>query len=92
MRRLRAARVWSFRSSHLAGEHLYEDKTSLKVEEVTADEAILRVRAKESFAEQYAKLEAERGEHFWVLSHAADDDASADLHRPSPGRDHRPRP
>ena len=55
----------------MAGEHLYEDETSLQIEEVNQDEAITPARAKEIFKEQYAELEAQRGERFWVLEHAA---------------------
>jgi hypothetical protein len=68
----RQAFIWPYDSqARLAGEHLYEDKTSLQIEEVPSDEAITPARAKEIFAEQYANLEAERGERFWVLEHAA---------------------
>jgi hypothetical protein len=68
----RQAFIWPYdRRARLAGEHLYEDKTSLQIEEVGPDEAIAPARAKEIFAEQYAKLEAERGDRFWVLEHAA---------------------
>jgi len=68
----RQAFIWPYdRRGRLAGEHLYEDKTSLKIEEVDPEEAITPARAKELFAEQYAKLEAERGERFWVLERAA---------------------
>ena len=55
----------------LAGEHLYEDKTSLEIEEVDPDEAITPVRVREIHREQLAKLEAERGENFWVLETVA---------------------
>ena len=51
----------------LAGEHLYEDSTSLQVEEVDPSEAITPARVREIHLEQLAKLEAERGERFWVL-------------------------
>jgi hypothetical protein len=68
----RQAFIWPYDSrARLAGEHLYEDKTSLQIEEVSPDEAITPARAKGIFAEQYARLEAERGERFWVLEHAA---------------------
>jgi hypothetical protein len=67
----RQAFIWPYDSrARLAGEHLYEDKTSLEIEEVSSDEAITPARAKEIFAEQYERLEAERGERFWVLEHA----------------------
>jgi hypothetical protein len=68
----RQAFIWPYDSrARLAGEHLYEDKTSLQIEEVSPDEAITPARAKEIFAEQYVRLEAERGERFWVLEAAA---------------------
>jgi hypothetical protein len=68
----RQAFIWPYDSrARLAGEHLYEDKTSLQIEEVRPEEAITPAQAKEIFAEQYAKLEAERGDRSWVLEHAA---------------------
>ena len=51
-------------------EHLYEDKTSLKIEEVDPSEAITPARVREIHKEQLAKLEAERGDNFWVLGRA----------------------
>ena len=60
--------VWPYDSqARLAGEHLYEDKTSLEIEEVSPDEAITPARVREIHREQLAKLEAERGDRFWVL-------------------------
>jgi hypothetical protein len=50
------------------GENLYEDKTSLAIEEVTPDEAITPARVREIHLELLAKLEAERGDNFWVLN------------------------
>ena len=49
------------------GENLYEDKTSLVIEEVSPEEAITPARVREIHREQLAKLEAERGDRFWVL-------------------------
>jgi hypothetical protein len=64
----RQAFIWPYDGqARLAGEHLYEDKTSLTIEEVSADEAITPARVREIHREQLAKLEAERGERFWVL-------------------------
>jgi hypothetical protein len=54
----------------LAGEHLYEDKTTLAIEEVDPAEAITPARSREIHLEQLAKLEMERGERFWVLGRA----------------------
>jgi hypothetical protein len=48
------------------GEHLYEDKTSLVIEEVSPTEAITPARVREIHRDQLANLEAERGERFWV--------------------------
>ena len=64
----RQAFIWPYDSrARLIGENLYEDKTSLAVEEVIADEAITPARVREIHREQLAKLEDERGENFWVL-------------------------
>ena len=63
--------LWPYdEQARLAGEHIYEDKTSLKIEEVDPSEAITPVRVREIHREQLAKLEAERGESFWVLGRA----------------------
>jgi hypothetical protein len=63
--------IWPYDDqARLAGEHLYEDKTSMQVEEVDPAEAITPARVREIHREQLAKLEAERGESFWVLGRA----------------------
>jgi hypothetical protein len=63
--------IWPYDDqARLAGEHLYEDKTSMQVEEVDPAEAITPARVREIHREQLAKLEAERGEDFWVLGRA----------------------
>ncbi len=63
--------IWPYDDqARLAGEHLYEDKTSVQVEEVDPAEAITPARVREIHREQLAKLEAERGESFWVLGRA----------------------
>jgi hypothetical protein len=60
--------IWPYdERARLAGEHLYEDKTSLQLEVVDPSEAITPARVREINREQLAKLEAERGENFWVL-------------------------
>jgi hypothetical protein len=60
--------IWPYDDqARLAGEHLYEDKTSMRVEEVDPAEAITPARVREIHREQVAKLEAERGDRFWVL-------------------------
>jgi len=63
--------VWPYdERARLAGEHLYEDKTSLEIEEVDPADAITPARVREIHREQLAKLEAERGDDFWVLGNA----------------------
>jgi hypothetical protein len=60
--------VWLYdERARLIGEHLYEDKTSLRIEEVDPSEAITPTRVREIHREQLRKLEAERGPNFWVL-------------------------
>ncbi len=64
----RQAFIWPYdEQARLAGEHLYEDKTSLRIEEVDRSEAITPARVRAIHREQLAKLEAERGPDFWVL-------------------------
>ena len=68
----RQAFIWPYDSqARLAGEHLYEDKTSLVIEAVSDDEAITAARVREIHREQLAKLEAEQPENFWVLGAGA---------------------
>jgi hypothetical protein len=67
----RQAFIWPYDGrARLAGEHLYEDKTSLQIEEVDPSEAITPARVREIHRELLGKLEAERGEQFWVLQPA----------------------
>ena len=64
----RQAFIWPYDDqARLAGEHLYEDKTSLQVEEVDPAEATTPARVAEIHREQLTKLEAQRGEKYWVL-------------------------
>jgi len=64
----RQAFVWPYDDrARLKGENLYEDKTSLVIEEVSPEEAISSARVREIHREQLARLEAERGDRFWVL-------------------------
>jgi hypothetical protein len=64
----RQAFIWPYdERARLKGEHLYEDKTSLVIEEVARSEAITPARVREIHREQLGKLEAERGPNFWVL-------------------------
>jgi hypothetical protein len=63
--------LWPYdEQARLAGEHLYEDKTSLQIEAVEPTEAITPTRVREIHRELLSKLEAERGEDFWVLPRA----------------------
>ncbi len=64
----RQAFIWPYdRRARLVGEHLYEDKTSLAIEEVDPAEAITPSRVREIHRELLARLEAERGDRFWVF-------------------------
>jgi hypothetical protein len=64
----RQAFIWPYdQRARLAGEHLYEDKTSLRIEEVPRTEAITPARVREIHREQLGKLEAALGPNFWVL-------------------------
>jgi len=64
----RQAFIWPYDArARLIGEHLYEDKTSLAIEEVEPSEAITPARVREIHRQQLRRLEAERGAHFWVL-------------------------
>jgi hypothetical protein len=64
----RQAFIWPYDDrGRLAGEHLYEDKTSLAVEEVSPDEVITPARVRDIHLEQLAELEEERGDRFWTL-------------------------
>jgi hypothetical protein len=65
----RQAFIWPYDSqARLIGEHLYEDKTSLRTEAVSPEESITPARVREIHSEQLAKLDADRGERFWVLN------------------------
>jgi hypothetical protein len=67
----RQAFIWPFDDQgRLAGEHLYEDKTSLQIEEVDPSEAITPARVREIHRELLAALDAERGDRWWVLGTA----------------------
>jgi hypothetical protein len=67
----RQAFVWPYDDrARLMGENLYEDKTSLVIEEVGPGEAITPARVREIHLERLAALEADRGDRFWVLDAA----------------------
>jgi len=64
--------IWPYdERARLAGEHLYEDKTSLQIEAIDPAEAITPERVRAIHREKLAELEAERGERFWVLETVA---------------------
>jgi len=64
----RQAFIWPYDyRARLAGEHLYEDKTSLEIEAVDPADAITPARVREINQELLGRLEAERGPGFWKL-------------------------
>ncbi len=64
----RQAFLWPYDArARLKGENLYEDKTSLKIEEIDPSEAITPARVREIHRELLAKLEQRFGPDFWVL-------------------------
>jgi len=67
----RQAFIWPYdERARLIGEHLYEDKTSLRIEEVDRSESLTAARVREIHRAQLNELEAERGPNFWVLGKA----------------------
>ena len=50
------------------GENLYEDKTSLSIEEVSPAEATTPARVREIHRDLLARLQEERGDRFWMLT------------------------
>lgn len=63
----RQAFIWPYdEHARLKGEHLYEDKTSLTIEEVDPSEAITPARVREIHREQLEKLEQRFGPRYWV--------------------------
>jgi hypothetical protein len=64
----RQAFIWHYdERARLMGEHLYEDKTSLRIAEVNPADAITPTRVREIHRELLQRLEAERGPHYWML-------------------------
>jgi hypothetical protein len=67
----RQAFIWPYdERARLAGENLYEDKTSLRIEEVDPADATTPARVRDIHRGQLARLEQERGDKFWVLDDA----------------------
>jgi hypothetical protein len=63
----RQAFVWPYdEKARLKGENLYEDKTSLKIEEIDPSEAITPKRVREIHLELLDRLEKRFGPEFWV--------------------------
>ena len=63
----RQAFIWPYDDkARLKGEHLYEDKTSLKIEEVDPSEAITPARVREIHRELLAEMDQRFGPKFWV--------------------------
>ena len=67
----RQAFIWPYdERARLAGENLYEDKTSLGIEEVDPADATTPTRVRDIHRGQLARLEQERGDKFWMLDGA----------------------
>ena len=65
----RQAFAWPYdERARLAGENLYEDKTSLRIEQVDPAQGTTPARVRQIHREQLAALERERGDKFWVLN------------------------
>jgi hypothetical protein len=63
--------LWPYdERGRLAGEHLYEDPTSLRVEEIDPSEAITPDQVRQIHLDQLRELEAERGDRYWVYDGA----------------------
>lgn len=63
----RQAFIWPYdKKGRLAGEHLYEDATSLKTEEVDPAETITPARVREIHKDCLAALEDRFGPDYWV--------------------------
>ena len=64
----RQAFIWPYDDkARLKGENLYEDKTSLKIEEIDPSEAITPARVREIQLELLDRLEKRFGPDFWHL-------------------------
>ena len=65
----RQAFIWPYdEHARLDGENLYEDKTSLRIEQVDPAQGTTPARVRQIHREQLAALERERGDMFWVLN------------------------
>jgi hypothetical protein len=67
----RQAFIWPYdERARLAGENLYEDKTSLRIEEIDPADATTPARVRDIHCGKLARLEQERGDKFWMLDGA----------------------
>ena len=65
----RQAFIWPYdERARLTGENLYEDKTSLRIEQVDPAQGTTPARVSQIHREQLAALERERGDKFWALN------------------------
>ncbi len=59
--------IWPYdESGRLKGEHLYEDKSTLKIEEIDRSEFMPAARVREIHRECLAELEQRWGANYWV--------------------------
>ncbi|HEX6522090.1 MAG TPA: hypothetical protein VF070_19100 [Streptosporangiaceae bacterium] len=64
----RQAFIWPYdERARLAGENLYEDKTSLRIEEVDPAEGTTPPRVRDIHRELLDTLEKEHGDQYWLL-------------------------
>ena len=65
----RQAFIWHYDGrARLRGENLYEDKTSLQIEEVDPAEAITAATIRKLHGALLTELEAERADRYWTLA------------------------
>lgn len=63
----RQAFIWPYdQNALLKGEHLYEDKSTLKIEEIDKDEYMTPQRVREIHKECLTQLEERWGANYWV--------------------------
>ena len=63
----RQAFIWPYNDKALlTGEHLYEDKSTLTIEEIDPAEYMTPERVREIHKECLAAMEARMGPHYWV--------------------------
>jgi hypothetical protein len=61
--------VWPYdEQARLKGEHLYEDKTTVKIEKVNPADVITPQRAREIHLELLEQLEKRKGPNYWVYA------------------------